>query len=192
MGPSSVLNFKKGVDRILPLKAVVFDFDGVWTDNSVFVSEKGEEWVSCSRSDSYGLRLLRQLGIELLILSTEANSVVSARGAKLRIPVLQGVENKLPALANWANARSLRLSEIAFVGNDINDLEVMKAVGLGVAVADAFPEVLRDAHLVLTRPGGRGAVRELCEGLYLIKKSLSLDSSPWDVYTSEVQRERTL
>lgn len=146
-------------------KLLVLDFDGVLTDNSVVVSETGEESVICSRSDGFGIRKLKEAGIDVVILSTEKNPVVSARATKLGLDCYQGINNKLNALVSLANERHLPLSQIAFIGNDENDLECIREVGWGVAVKDAEPVVLNDADIVLERKGGQGAVREFCEML---------------------------
>lgn len=145
------------------LKAVVFDFDGVFTDNKVFISEDGKEFVSCSRSDGIGLQRLRQLGLDLLILSTETNPVVSARASKLKVDCVQGLADKAAALKDYASKNEIHPAELAFLGNDINDIECLKYVGLPVAVADAYPEVKKQCKLILTLPGGYGAVREFCD-----------------------------
>lgn len=98
-----------------------------------------------------------------MILSKERNPVVNARGAKLGVDVLRGVDDKVGALAAWLDRLGLAARDVAYVGNDVNDLPVMASVGWPIAVADAHPEVRRAARLVLRRPGGRGAVREVCD-----------------------------
>jgi YrbI family 3-deoxy-D-manno-octulosonate 8-phosphate phosphatase len=146
-----------------PLAAVVFDFDGVFTDNRVIVFQDGTEAVLCDRSDGWGISALRKRGVSLLVISTEKNSVVSARCQKLQIPCLQGVDDKLSALREWVRERDIDLRQVIYVGNDVNDLECLAAVGCGVAVQDARPEVLSVAQLVLTARGGHGAIRELAD-----------------------------
>lgn len=150
-------------DRLKNIRGIAFDFDGVFTDNRVLVMESGEEAVFCDRSDGMGISLLRESQVPMVIISTEKNPVVSVRASKLRIPCEQGIDDKLSVLRKWATENGLDLSEIAFVGNDINDVECLKAVGLGVAVADAYEPAKSSAELVLTRPGGRGAVREFAD-----------------------------
>lgn len=143
---------------------LVMDFDGVFTDNRVLVREDGVEAVVCSRGDGLGLeRLRRALEIPCLILSKERNRVVAARGAKLGLEVVQGCDDKATALAAWCAAKGLSPAQVAYVGNDVNDLPCMAAVGFPVAVADAHPEALAAAHLVLRKNGGQGALRELCD-----------------------------
>lgn len=145
------------------VSALVLDFDGVLTDNRVFVTEDGREAVVCDRSDGLGLEHMRLAGIPVLVLSKEQNPVVAARCHKLRIPVIQALDDKRPALERFAAEAGIALSEVAYVGNDVNDLPCFEAVGLAVAVADAHPTVRDAADLVLTRRGGRGAVRELTD-----------------------------
>ncbi|WP_375082103.1 cytidylyltransferase domain-containing protein [Microbacterium sp. CR_7] len=147
----------------IPVRAVVTDFDGVHTDDTASVDADGVERVRVSREDGMGVSLLRKAGIPMLILSTEVNAVVRARAEKLRVPVLHGIEDKESALRGWAEENGIALDEIAYLGNDVNDLPAMRIVGWPVAVANAHPRVLAEARVVLTRRGGRGAVRELVE-----------------------------
>ena len=148
-------------------RAVVFDFDGVMTDNRVLTLQDGVEGVFCDRSDGLGVGLLRDAGFRMLILSKERNPVVAARGAKLKVPVLQGIDAKRPALEAWCAEQGVALADVVYVGNDLNDVECLRIVGHPVAVADAYPEARAAAGLILTLPGGRGAVRELAELLLL-------------------------
>jgi N-acylneuraminate cytidylyltransferase len=148
---------------LVDVAAVATDFDGVHTDDRVLVDQHAVEAVRVSRGDGLGVSQLRQAGVPFVIVSKERNPVVGVRAAKLEVDVLQGVDDKVSALTGWLDRRGLQAHQVAFVGNDINDLAVMAAVGWPVAVADAHPEVLRAARLVLTRAGGQGAVRELCD-----------------------------
>lgn len=147
----------------IPARAVVTDFDGVHTDDRVAVDQHGVESVTVNRSDGMGVAQLRRAGIPVLILSAETNPVVAARGAKLGVEVIAGCDDKLAALTEWANDQGVALGDVAYLGNDINDLACLQAVGWPVAVADARPEVLAASPLVLSRPGGAGAVRELAD-----------------------------
>ena len=159
--------------RPLPEKVslVVFDFDGVMTDNRVWVDAEGHEFVAAYRSDSLGIFALHAAKIEPLVLSAETNKVVQARCAKIGIPVLQGASDKAPVLQAYLKERGISPSEVVYMGNDTNDLPCFPLVGCAVTVADAQSQVLREADLVLTRPGGHGAVRELCDLLVQRKKS---------------------
>jgi N-acylneuraminate cytidylyltransferase len=142
---------------------VVFDFDGVMTDNRVWVDEGGHEMVAAYRSDTFGISRLAAQGISTLVISTETNPVVEARCRKIHIDCIQGVKDKAPVLADTLRQRKIAAEETIFVGNDINDLGCFKLAGYAVAVADAIPEALNGADLVLSHAGGYGAVRELCE-----------------------------
>jgi 3-deoxy-D-manno-octulosonate 8-phosphate phosphatase (KDO 8-P phosphatase) len=148
----------------------VFDFDGVFTDNRVWTNDRGEESVACWRGDALGLRRLDEVGVEYLILSTEVNEAVGARARKIRATCVQAVEDKLPVLREEAARRGVALEETAYVGNDVNDAGCLGAVGLPVVPADAWPEVVPLARLVLTREGGRGCVREFCDAVWTAKR----------------------
>tara|TARA_B100001115_G_C15723751_1_gene352103 strand:- start:225 stop:743 length:519 start_codon:yes stop_codon:yes gene_type:complete len=159
------------VISLCEVRLVVFDFDGVFTDNKVIVSEEGVESVSCNRSDGLGLHRLRELGVEAMILSTETNRVVNVRAEKLRLPCIQGCNDKLKALLSEVNGRGFNLGEVAFVGNDINDADCLSNVGCSVVVADAYEEVMPLADIVLSRRGGYGAVREFCDLIWNSRKA---------------------
>ena len=145
------------------IKACLFDFDGVFTDNAVFVLQDGREAVRADRGDGMGLSMLRAAGIPLVILSKERNPVVSARAEKLGIECFQAEDHKLAALKGWAVERGVRLEHTVYVGNDVNDLECLRAAGCGVVPSDAHALARSAANLVLERPGGHGALRELCD-----------------------------
>jgi len=142
---------------------IVFDFDGVFTNNEVIVNENGEESVICNRSDGLGIEMLHQLKIPLLIISTEKNKIVSQRAKKLKIPVKQGIQNKEKLLQEIISSLGLTSENIIYMGNDINDLACMKMVGVSVAPLDAHPSVLSIASIILSNRGGQGAVRELVD-----------------------------
>ncbi|NMC80971.1 MAG: acylneuraminate cytidylyltransferase [Chloroflexi bacterium] len=151
--------------RPLPdkIELVVLDFDGVITDNRVWTDEEGHEMVAAFRSDGFGLRFLRSLGIPMIVISAEVNKVVAARCRKMRLPVVHGVEDKVDVLTAYMKENNINPQHVVFLGNDINDVPCFSVVGCGVVVADSQPVALRQADLVLTRPGGHGAVRELAE-----------------------------
>jgi YrbI family 3-deoxy-D-manno-octulosonate 8-phosphate phosphatase len=146
-----------------PVEALVMDFDGVLTDNLVHVDQDGHETVSCSRGDGLGLEALGKSGVRLFVLSKEQNPVVAARCRKLKVPCQHGIDAKLPALRAFCAEAGIALERTVYVGNDVNDIECLQAVGCGVAVADAHAEAKRHAQLILRSAGGRGAVRELCD-----------------------------
>lgn len=147
----------------LDIQGIVFDFDGVHTDNYVYLNQEGVESVRASRADGLGIELLRNSGMPMLVLSKEKNSVVSERCKKLRLECIQGLEEKLPVLELWASRNGLELARTAYVGNDVNDLSCMGAVGWPIAVGDAVPEVRLAARLLLHSGGGSGAIRELAD-----------------------------
>ena len=147
------------------VKAVIFDFDGVFTDNRVIVSTTGEEFVICDRGDGMGTNLLAAAGIKMLILSKEQNAVVSSRGKKLNIEVIQGCDDKLPELIKWLQKNNVDAQQAAYIGNDINDLECLRHVGVAVIPADAHHSVINTATWILQHNGGRGAIREFADVL---------------------------
>jgi N-acylneuraminate cytidylyltransferase len=143
---------------------LVMDFDGVLTDNRVWMDQDGREMVAAYRSDSLGLGLLHETtGIDLLVLSKEVNPVVAARCNKMRVAYVQGIDDKPAALAQILAERGVQPEHAIFIGNDVNDTPCFPLVGWAVAPADAQSDALRQADLVLSRRGGYGAVRELCE-----------------------------
>jgi len=148
------------------IKAVIFDFDGVFTNNLVIVSEDGKESVICNRSDGIGLEMLRKLNMPMMIVSSEINPIVKFRAKKLRLPVVHGVKNKLEEIIKFCESNKFSLDDIAFVGNDINDAESMRKVGFPVAVADAVYSIKKISLIILEKNGGTGAVREFCELIY--------------------------
>lgn len=150
-------------ERVRGVRLAVFDFDGVFTDNRVYVGEDGKESVSCSRADGFGLARLKELGVETLVLSTETNRVVAARSAKLGVRCIHGCADKLAALVQHTRELGVAMSEVAYVGNDINDLACLRAVGVPIAVSDAVPAVLSAVAHRTHAAGGQGAVREVCD-----------------------------
>lgn len=161
-----VISPKESVrQRTLPenIELIVFDFDGVMTDNRVFVDQNGIETVAANRGDGMGIELLRKAGYEMMVLSTEPNPVVAARCQKLQLPYLHGIGKKGEALQKILAKRGVDGQKVVYLGNDVNDLPCFPLVGCAAAVADAHPAVLAQANLVLTKNGGEGAVRELCD-----------------------------
>jgi 3-deoxy-D-manno-octulosonate 8-phosphate phosphatase (KDO 8-P phosphatase) len=152
------------------VRFAIFDFDGVFTDNRVWVNERGEEALAFSRSDGLGLRRLDEVGVQYLIVSMEQNQIVGARARKLRADCLQGVDDKLAVVRERTEAASVTLEQAAYLGNDINDAECLGAVGLPVVPADAWPEVRPLARWVLSRAGGAGCVREFCDAVWAAQR----------------------
>ena len=148
-----------------PVAAVVFDFDGVLTDNRVLTFQDGTEAVSSSRSDGLGIELLRGASIPMVVISKERNPVTTARCTKLGLEVVQGVDDKVSIMTAWLAERGLDAAHTIYVGNDINDLPCMRLVGCSVAVADSHRDVLSEADIVLPERGGHGAVRLLADAI---------------------------
>jgi N-acylneuraminate cytidylyltransferase len=169
------LVYQGGLDMVTPagrrrpmpkqVELIVFDFDGVFTDNRVWTDQDGRESVAASRSDSIRFGELRAKGVELLILSSEPNPVVTARAKKIGVEVIQGIglQDKGRVMREVLERKKVKAENVVYVGNDLNDLPCFEVAGWAVAVADAYPEVIRAADYVLNRPGGHGAVRELCD-----------------------------
>ena len=147
------------------IKLIISDFDGVITDNRVWTDEKGKETVAASRSDSMRLKQLRELGIETLILSSEPNPVVAARAQKMGVEAIHGVgiSDKGRVMRDLLEKKKVKAEEVVYIGNDWNDIPCFEIAGWSVAVADAYPEVIQAADYVLSKAGGNGALRELCD-----------------------------
>jgi len=163
----SLINKKKtdDISDQLPdkIEAIIFDFDGVFTDNKVFIFEDGKESVICNRGDGFGIEKIRKFNIPLFVISKENNTIIKHRCKKLKIKCSIGIQNKVAELKNLlSNNRINRLNTI-YVGNDDNDLDCMKYVGCPIAVNDAVDSVKQVSKIILRSNGGNGAVREICE-----------------------------
>jgi YrbI family 3-deoxy-D-manno-octulosonate 8-phosphate phosphatase len=154
---------KEDIVRLKACRLLVLDFDGVLTDNRVYVNDRGEEWVCCSRGDSLGLAMLKKAGLEVVVLSTETHGVVAKRCEKLGLACVSGCGDKGPALEAMTAERGLASGQVAYMGNDMNDRECMEAAGVSIAPADAHPAILRIADLTTPQKGGRGAVRQVAD-----------------------------
>lgn len=171
-----LLRWRNHVSAPAPLVDVdllALDFDGVMTDDRVLVDQNGTEAVWCHRGDGWGIARLREAGIAIVVISAEVNPVVSARCRKLRIDAVQACDDKLHALQALARERGLVSSRIAYVGNDVNDLPSLRWVGVPIAVADASPDVRAACRHVTSRPGGRGAVREVADWILATRHQLT-------------------
>jgi 3-deoxy-D-manno-octulosonate 8-phosphate phosphatase (KDO 8-P phosphatase) len=144
----------------------VFDFDGVLTDNLVYLDQNGLESVSCSRADGLAFNVLKKLNKSVYILSTEKNTVVSARAIKLDIPVIQGVKDKEESIRILVSDQGYKLSNLMYIGNDLNDYNSMIICGYTVCPADSHPRIKDIADFVLNTNGGKGVVRELLEDVF--------------------------
>jgi len=151
-------------EQLRRVKVIFSDFDGVWTDNTVFVDDSGRESVRFSKDDSLGLSVFReQHNIPVVVVSKERNPVVTVRCNKLCLPVLQAIDDKPSAIVSRLAEMDMDWDDVCYVGNDINDIPCMKLAALSVCPSDAAPEVLPVVDIVLSRPGGGGAIRELFE-----------------------------
>ena len=150
-------------EAIRKIRLVAFDFDGVFTDNMVYVLQDGTEAVRCNRGDGIGLQKLTKLGLETVIISTESNPVVSARAHKLKIRCLQDCQDKQATLEDIVQELGISVDKVAFIGNDINDLGCLTKVGLPIVVNDAHQDVVALARYQTRNSGGYGAVREVCD-----------------------------
>ena len=146
------------------------DFDGVMTDGCVYVDQDGREMVKCSRKDGLGIALLKKHDIKVAVISKETNPVVAARCQKLQIQCEQAIatgEDKLAVLKRMAQAHGLDLEQVAYIGDDFNDIDVLQAVGLAITVADGQPSVKEVCSYITQAAGGQHAVREACEKILL-------------------------
>ena len=163
------MNKKLFIKKLERVKLAIFDFDGVFTDNLVYISELGIESVLCCRSDGIGISRISSIGIMSYVISSESNPVVKKRCEKLNISLLQGVDNKQNAVLKICDKFKIKPEECMFLGNDINDIPALRIVGIPVAVADSYPEILENVIYTTSKKGGRGAVREICDMIFNLK-----------------------
>jgi len=146
--------------------AFIFDFDGVLTNNLVYLDQNGVESVRCDRADGLAFDALRKLKKSVYILSTEKNAVVSARAKKLNIPVLQGVSDKAEEIKALSERKGYNSNNILYVGNDINDYHAMQLCGYTACPSDSHDLIRSMVTIVLKAKGGCGVVRELLENYF--------------------------
>jgi len=152
------------IARARAVRLVVFDVDGVLTDGALFIDTEGREHKVFHSRDGHGMKMLRDCGVELAIITGRSSPAVTHRMASLGIEhVFQGQQDKLPAFRQLLVTLGLEAEQAAYVGDDVVDLPIMRRVGFAVAVADAHPLVKRHAHWQTANPGGRGAARDVCE-----------------------------
>lgn len=150
--------------RLSKVKLLALDVDGVLTDGGLYYTENGEELKKFNVKDGLGLKLIIQAGITVAIITASAANATRHRAKKLGIPhVFVGVENKFSVLQQLCQELGFDLSQVAYIGDDLNDLPIMESVGCPITVADAMPENQEKAIYVTRMAGGRGAVREMCE-----------------------------
>ena len=149
------------------LSLIVYDFDGVMTNNKAYVNEEGQEMVQVNRGDGLGISLIKKLGIKQIILSTETNPVVSVRAKKLNIDCFQGVDDKVMMIKQFCSQYDYNVKKVGYVGNDINDMEAMKIVEYSFCPADAHSDILKISKYILRSKGGEGVIRELYDLIIL-------------------------
>lgn len=150
--------------RAAGIRLVIFDVDGVLTDGSLYIGDNGVEYKAFNSKDGLGMKLLQKNGVEVAIITARSSNVVKLRMESLGIKHLyQGQQEKLPAFENLRQRLGLSYEQIAYVGDDVIDLPVMRKVGLAITVADAHGLVKKHAHWQTTANGGRAAGREACE-----------------------------
>jgi len=149
--------------KLNDLDALIFDFDGVLTDNKVHLDQNGNEWVSCNRSDGLAFIVLEKLKIPTYIISTEKNKVVAVRAKKLKTPVLFGIKNKFETLKKLSIKKRFNLDKTLYVGNDLNDYEALKLCGYSACPSDSHKMIKKISTFKLDAKGGSGVVRELLE-----------------------------
>ena len=151
-------------DRLARLRLIVFDVDGVFTDGRFLLDEDGREYKTFHTQDGYGVRRLLEAGVQVAIISGRRSGAVDRRMTELGVTrVVQGCRHKVPELHAMANDLGIDLAEAAYVGDDLPDLEAMRACGLAIAVANAVEGIVAEADYVTARGGGDGAVREVAD-----------------------------
>ena len=153
------------------IKAIFSDFDGVFTDNSVLVDQKGFEYVKCNRSDGIGISKVKLEKIYFCIVSSEVIPIAKHRAKKLSVDCFTGVKDKGKLIQSIQADLQISKSQCVFIGNDINDLPAFSNVGLKIAVKDSYPEIINASDYLLKTKGGFGAVREACEYVLLLNKN---------------------
>jgi len=146
------------------VRMLAMDVDGVLTDAGMYYTESGDELKKFNTRDGMGIKLLQAAGVVTAFITKEKTAIVARRGRKLAVPEIhQGVDDKLSVLTRVAGKYGLTLKQVAYIGDDVNDLEALRAVGFSAAPADAMPIVLQAVHYVCAKKGGEGAVRELAD-----------------------------
>lgn len=153
------------------VRLIISDFDGVMTDNRVLVDENGKEAVWVSRADGQAIHILRSMGIDLVIMSTEANNVVKKRAEKLKVECINHISDKAECLIRYCREREIPLEHVAYIGNDVNDYEAMKLAGVKIAPYDAYSVVRNIADYITEAKGGYGVIREIAELIYQYKNT---------------------
>jgi len=150
--------------KLKGVRLVAMDVDGVLTDAGMYYSESGDELKKFNTRDGMGIKMLQAAGFVTAFITREKTAIVERRGQKLAVPeVHQGIDDKLAMLTTLAQKYGLSLDQVAYIGDDVNDLKALRAVGFSAAPADAMPSVLKAVHYVCAKKGGEGAVREIAD-----------------------------
>ena len=151
-------------EKFKKIKLLALDVDGVLTDGGIYYSDKGDSFRKFDAKDGMGISLLLKSGLHVCIVSAGAPGAIESRAKRLKIDyVYTNVSDKLPVLIKLVKTLKITMSEVAYIGDDLNDLIIFKKVGLSIAVRDAVGPILSAADLITKNAGGRGAVREICE-----------------------------
>jgi YrbI family 3-deoxy-D-manno-octulosonate 8-phosphate phosphatase len=146
-------------------KILLTDFDGCLTDDRVWLNQDGEEFVAANRKDGLAVKRLKNLGIQVVITSTETNKVVLARGIKMGVEVLQGLADKAESIDQYLKQKNLSWNDVWYIGNDVNDLGAINKAKLSISPADAVKKIRRTVDIVLKTNGGRGILSEIATEL---------------------------
>jgi YrbI family 3-deoxy-D-manno-octulosonate 8-phosphate phosphatase len=156
------------------IKLFATDVDGVLTDAGMYYSESGDEWKKFNTRDGMGIKLLQRAGIITAIVTQERTKLVARRAEKLAIPELhQGTMDKLKVIQEMAARYGFSLEQVAYIGDDVNDLAALKAVGFSASPSDGLPEIVNAVDYVCRKKGGEGAVREIIEMILNAQKDRS-------------------
>lgn len=159
--------------RAREIRLAIFDVDGVLTDGSLYLGDDGQEYKAFNSRDGHGMKMLQQSGVLIGIITGRTSEVVRLRMASLGVEhVYQGRQDKLPAYEELRDKLGLRDAQVAYAGDDVVDLPILRRVGLAVAVGDAHPLVAQHAHWQTPHAGGQGAGRDLCEMIMEAQGSL--------------------
>lgn len=167
-------------DRAKKIKLIILDVDGVMTDGSFMIGDDGQQYKAFYTKDGQGISMLQRSGVATAIITGRTSEVVAHRAKELNIThVYQGQKNKREAFDELLKKLNLQAEQVAYVGDDVIDLPVMRHVGLACAVRDAEPLVKQYAHLVTPRDGGKGAVRDVCELIMRAQDTLEAALAPY-------------
>ena len=156
---------KSKLQKVQKPKILFTDFDGCLTDDRVWLNQEGEEFVAANRKDGLAVKRLKNLGIQVVITSTETNKVVLARGTKMGVEVLQGLADKAESIDQYLKQKNLSWNDVWYIGNDVNDLGAIEKAKLSISPADAVKKVRKTVDIVLKTNGGRGILSEIAAEL---------------------------